>query len=602
VKRLLALAVVAALAGCSGNYKAPPDPDRLSPLKESQVRTLQGWVVTLGDDDAEARNAAAEEIRRYELDAGEWLFEGAVDADPERAAASRILLLELRRKTWEAAPRISDRFAEMLRAALKPGHEMRVHAWWWVALGSYLEDSRRVMPDPFPYLTDPDADVRRFAAILYVRLDHDVRKLSEILAESLEDAVRSPGTFAQWEPVFASLAAAGFDEAELIEVRRKLNLFLDRLQASGQAVPWWEIRAFFHRAGPGAEPLLASTLLHEPPGQLRRLAAISYGVGTQVKSELERAYGAKPNEDLAIALGNPGSAVGVKDLSAILEKTAPGTPDRWVATLALERGTGKWLDNAAGGDEANVAAARWSALADGRDPGALVSFLCEDGGAALLRSPSGLEWVVGLGPISRNMITREEPAWAVFRAPAWGESCADLDLALAWRLDGDRFLMLANLLAGGTEKCEARAERMMERARAAARVEPRTAEDRRRARAALGAESTSDAARATAIRELADGGDEDMAAIAAFLATGTNAQLRCVAYLTLWQRNSETSLLFLAQSAYDTTTKLDHQGIADSAAPLLLRMRFRDLGTDRLDAAGTDPLKWDALVREALKK
>ncbi|MEK7468104.1 MAG: hypothetical protein AAB074_11875 [Planctomycetota bacterium] len=613
MKRLLAMAAAAAVAGCGGSYTAPPEPDAAPAVESEEARTLASWVVTLGDNAADARNAAADELRKAGLAAGPWLFAGGVDADPERSAACRILLEEIRRQTWETAPPINERFAETLRGALKPGHRLRVFAWWWVALGSQLEDSRRVMSDPSPYFADPDSEVRRLAATLFVRLGHDIRKLANILDEALEDAVRSAGAFEAWEPVLASLAAAGFDEGELLEVRGKLKRFLDRIQSSGQPIPWWDIRAFFRRAGPGAEPLLASAILYEPHGELRRLAAISYGAGTQVKGELERAYGAKPDEDLAIALGNAGSPAGLKDLAALLEKSPLNSRDRWAAALALERGTGKWFGDATDGEDANVAVTRWSSLAEGQDPGAPFTFSCKDGGAALVRTPSGLEWVVGIGPISRNMITREEPAWAVFRAPSWGESSADLDLQLAWRLNRDRFLLFADLLAGGKEKCEVRSARMIRRAVQAARggdplaesdifAPARTPEERQLARAVLGNASSSDANLASALRNLADGDDADIAAIASFLGTKTNAALRRAGYLSLWQRDSEASLLALARFAGDEDTKMDYQGIPDSAAPLLLRIRFRDLGVERLDAAGRDPKNWEELIREALKK
>ncbi|KAF0243924.1 MAG: hypothetical protein FD180_2953 [Planctomycetota bacterium] len=613
MKRLFAVMAVAALAGCSGTYNAPPEPDEAPAPGEAEARTLAGWVVTLGDNDAEARNAAADELRKAGLAAGPWLFAGGVDADPERSAACRILMEELRRKVWEAAPPIDDNFAMALRAELKAGQPLRVFAWWWVALGSRLEDSRHIIADPTPYLSDRDGDVRRFAAILLVRLGHDIRKLTEILDEALADAVRSPGAFEQWEPVLASLAAAGFDEGQLLEVRGKLKRFLQRLENSGDPVPWWGIRAFFRRAGPGAEPLLASAILYEPPGELRRLAAISYGAGTQVRGELERAYGAKPDTDLAIALGNAGSPAGIKELATLLENSAPGSRDRWAASLALERGTLKWFGDAAEGDNTEAAVARWSGYADGRDTGAMSSFSCADGGAALVRSVSGLRWTVGVGPISKNMITRDEPGWAVFDAPAWDESCADMDLMLAWRLDRDRFLFSANGIAGGGERCDERAERMVQRAFVAARggnpfgdaggikVPPVTEEALRAARAAVKNPATSELARCAALRRLSSGGDQDAGAIDNFLETKPSATLRRAAYLSLWQMDTEASLLALARRAGDTETKMDYQGIPDSAAPLLLRIRFRELGIERTDAAETDPVKWEALIREALK-
>ncbi len=612
MKRLFALAAIAALSGCSsGSYSAPPEPDEAPPLAAGEIEPLAKWIITLGDNTPEAREAAAEEIRKYGLAAGPMLFEGAVSEDAERAAASRELLDEFRRHDWETAPPVDDAFAATLREALKPGHPARVWAWWWTALGSRIEDSRRIVADPSPYFADPNADVRRYAAILYVRLGHEVRKLAEILDSALEDALRAPGAFKEWEPVLASLAAAGFNEGELLEVREKLRRFVDRLEAFGEPLPWWDIRAFFRRAGPGTEPLLASILLYERPGTLRRLAAISYGLGRQVRSELQRAYGAKPDDDLAIALGNAGLPSGAKNLQELLKNTTAGSRDRWAAALALEYGTGLWFGDAA--NEAD-AAARWASWIPGSEKRWEISFRCNEGGVFLDHMESGWRWQLGIGPISRNMISREEPAWAVFEAECWGRSCADVDLALAWRLNRDTWLLFANGIAGGTDTCDERAERLLRRAITAAhggdplqdpdttKTPPIQPDAIKAAHATLLDPATSDAAKAAAIRRLTSGGDQGATAVAALLDTKPNPGLRRAAYLTLWQIDSEAALLALARFAGDTETKMDYQGIPDSAAPLLLRIRFRSLGVERLDAAGTDPAKWEALVREALKK
>lgn len=610
MKRFFAMAALAALTGCSGgSYSAPPEPDEAPALAAAEIEPLAKWIITLGDNTAEAREAAAEEIRKYGMAAGPMLFEGAVSDDAERAAASRMLLDEFRRKEWETAPPVDDAFAATLRGALKPGHPARVQAWWWTALGSCLEDSRRIIADPSPYFADPNADVRRYAAILYVRLGHEVRKLAEILDSALEDALRAPGAFKEWAPVLASLAAAGFNEGELLEVREKLQRFIDRLEASGEPLPWWDIRAFFRRAGPGTEPLLASILLYERPGTLRRLAALSYGLGRQVRSELERAYGAKPDDDLAIALGNAGLPTGAKDLQALLKNSAAGSRDRWAAALALEYGTGLWFGDATTAEDA---AARWASWLPGSEKHGEISFRCNEGGACLIRTASGWRWHLGIGPISANRITREEPTWAVFEAECWDRSCADVDLTLAWRLNREAWLLSANLIAGGTDTCDERAEGLLRRSHVAslggdplqdpgtAKSPPVPANADNDARAAQFDLATPDARRAAAIRRLASGGDEGAAAIAVFLDTKPGPSLRRAAYLTLWQIDSQASLLALARFAGDTDTKMDYQGIPDSAAPLLLRLRFRSLGVERLDAAGTDPAKWEALVREAL--
>lgn len=613
MKRFLALAGLIALAGCSsGSYSAPPEPDDAPALAPAEVEPLARWIITLGDNTPEARAAAAEEIRKYGLAAGPMLFEAALSEDMDRAGASRKLLDEFRQQVWETAPPVDEEFAATLRATLEPGQPLRVWAWWWVALGTRLEDSRRVIGNPERFFADSNADVRRYAAILYVRLGHDVRKLAEILDSTLEDALRGHAAFREWEPVLASLAAAGFNEGELLEVREKLRRLVERLEASGEPLPWWDIRAFFRKAGPGAEPILASILLYERPGTLRRLAAISYGPGRQVRAELERAYGAKPDDDLAIALGNAGSATGVKRLREMLKLTVPGSSDRWAASLALERGTGLWFGNAADGNDTGRAIRAWDEWVPGKETGRTFSFSCEDGGAILARTPAGLRWLVGVGPISRNMISREEPAWAVFEAESWDPSCADDDLALAWRLDRDKFLLLAGLLAGGTDNCEERAGRMVRRAQIAARggdprVDPDTASvpaaapALQSARATLADPAASDAEKAAAIRRVASSGNEGAQVIAGVLEGKPSTAIRRAAYLTLWQIDTETALLALARCAGDTETRMNYQGTPDSAALLLLRIRCRGLGYDRLDAAGTDPAKWEALVREAAK-
>ncbi|MCE9581601.1 MAG: hypothetical protein K8T20_03690 [Planctomycetes bacterium] len=607
MKRILMLLAV---AGCSHNYSAPPEPSKAPAPAVDEAALYGDWMMSLGASDSDARTYAIDEFRKAGLDAGPWLFAGGTDPNSQRAAACRQILDEFRQEEWRAAPPIGEEFGRTLLRSLAPGQPLRVHAWWWLALACRSDDARRLMPDPSLALTDEDTDVRRYSAIVYVRIGNDVRKLPAYLEEVLTGELRAPGTFKDWKSVDASLAAAGFGEEELLETRVKLRKLLLQVRNDGDETAWWTIREFFRRLGPGTEPLLVSCLLYEPEGDLRRMAAISYAGRGQVKDELERARAAKPNDDLAVALGNAGSAKGLKDLVALLEKSAPGSRDRWAASLALERGTGKWFGNAAAGEDAVESALRWRALADNAGPNTRVAFSCDDGGAMLWRGPANLSWQIGCGPLSKDGSLKNGPAWAVFAAPAWDESCADTDLLLAWRLYGARFVQqsavpdeqAARLIARAAATAAGGRPEMIDLTAATAAVRTRHSGTLPANRSTLSDSRATENARAAALRCLSTGTDEDAAAIAAFLDTKPSVLLRRAAYLSLFQLDSETSLLALAGHAGDSETKIAVGETEDSAAVLLLRVRFAALGADRLAEAGTDAGKWEALVHEALKK
>jgi hypothetical protein len=618
--RLLALAALAALvlAGCASYYEAPPEPEPVAAPSDAFGRLVADWIVTLGASDPEARKYAAEKLVASGPAAGPWLFAGAEDADAERAAACRQALEDMRCREWEQTPPMDEEFARHLKRCVDPGHPLRVFAWWWIARVALQADSRRVVADAAPALRDPDPEVRRYAAILHIRHGHDVRKLVDILPDAFEEALKSPGEFAAWEDVLASLAASTFDDEETAEVRRHLREFLARVE-SRSAVPWWEVRLFFRKVGPPAEPLLVSILLDEPPGTLRRLAAFSYGFGTAHVKALEERWKSAPDDDLAIALGNTGRPAGARRLVDLLSAGDAGSLARWAAALALERATGKWLGDCEEPESAEVVNERWMAALDGRLAAVPLSLRCADGGAMLVQAEEGWGFHVATGPVSRKTITSVGPDWIVFKSSCGATSTAAAELLADWRLRSDWFdLGALMMLADDKEETQKRMERMVARAacaaagvqaeppataaEAAAAIRAATVAERAADRAALADRASDDDARALALRRLAFGSDEDAAALAAWLDTKPAARLRTSAYLTLWQMDTETSLLALASRAADREATLSFGGGDVPAAAFLLYQRAFGITETALKEEHFDPAKCEETVRQLFRR
>lgn len=611
MNRLAAIALAAALAGCSSRYELPEDPEPGPAASQEQNQEIARLVATLGAEDPKARADASARLEEHGLAAVPWLFAGAEDTDPERAQASREVLGRFRKKTWEISPPTDEEFVARLQRSVKPGHPLRVFAFWWVARIASVEEARRTIPDPAPWLKDEDPEVRRYAAVLHIRFGMDVRRLADVLPDALEQILRSRGKLEEWEEVLISFCAATFEEAELVKVRMDLRDFVEKARRHDESLAWWEVRAFFRRAGPAAEPLLRDILLNEEPGELRRLAAVSYGPGART-APLLAAWKAGPNDDLAIALGNSGRAEPAPDLLRLLSASKPGAMDRWAAELALERATGKWLGDAS--DETDAAVARWRAAIEGGSKNIHLSLACEDGGAFLATEGGDGVWQVGVGPLDQNRIVRIVPGWAVFHAQALDPSTAAADLLAAWRLNNSAYLLLLDFMAMGDESARPRAERMIARALAAAAGTPpeptleatvaviRDIRDalNKRDRVLLTDASAPEVERRLAARRLAFGGPEDAAAVASFAASNPSPEARASAYLTLFQIGDETAFLALAAHAADQEAKIVYGGFPDSAACLLLRIRFiEERGLEECDANGFDPEKWARTVRAA---
>ncbi|MBI2922176.1 MAG: hypothetical protein HYY18_14080 [Planctomycetes bacterium] len=614
MNRLAAIALAAALAGCRSSYELPEEPEPGPAASPEENQEIVQLVATLGAEDPKARTGASARLEEIGLAAVPWLFAGAEDSDPERAQASREVLARFRRKSWETTPPTDEEFVVRLQRSVRTGHSLRVFAFWWVARIARVEEARRTIPDPGVWLRDDDPEVRRYAAVLHIRFGMDVRRLADLLPDALEQILRSRGELEEWEEVLISLCAATFEEAELVKVRMDLRDFVRKARSADESLAWWEVRSFFRRAGPAAEPLLRDILLNEEPGDLRRLAAVSYGPGSRT-APLLAAWKTGPNDDLAIALGNSGRPEPAPELVRLLAASKPDSLDRWAAELALERATGKWLGDAS--DKTDAAAARWRAAVEGGSKNIHLSIACDDGGAFLATEGGESLWEVGVGPLDQNRIVRIVPGWAVFHAPALDPSTAAADLLAAWRLNNSAYLLLLDFMAMGSESARPRAERMIARALAAAAgTQPgptleatveviREVRDplNKRDRGLLADSSAPEEERRLAARRLAFGGAEDASALAAFAASKPSPASRAAAYLTLFQIGDETAFLALAANAADQEAKIMYGGFPDSAACLLLRVRFiEERGLEECDANERDPEKWARTVRAAFAK